>query len=144
MPSAYADAGSMADIARDKARQHGATVVGTAASAPAPRRKEAAISTANDDAAAAARAKTRSWDYIWRSGVAGGIAGCAVSLFAWEADSVEMCRNWFLLTASRTGQNDSGASRSRQNPLPDQQSPVRKIHRLLVWSRFRDERHIPS
>lgn len=83
MPSAYADAGSMADIARDKARQHGATVVGTAASAPAPKRKEAAISTVNDDAVAA-RAKTRSWDYIWRSGVAGGIAGCAVSLLAWE------------------------------------------------------------
>ena len=26
----------------------------------------------------AARRHTRSWDYVWRSGVAGGMAGCAV------------------------------------------------------------------
>lgn len=24
--------------------------------------------------------KTQTWDYIWRSGVAGGLAGCAVSI----------------------------------------------------------------
>lgn len=66
----------MADIARDKALQHGAAVAGTAASA-APRRKEAA--SPRSDEISAHRAKTRSWDYIWRSGVAGGVAGCAVS-----------------------------------------------------------------
>lgn len=75
MPSAYADPGSMADIARDKALQHGAAVSGATASA-APRRKEAA--SPKGDEMAAHRAKTRSWDYIWRSGVAGGLAGCAV------------------------------------------------------------------
>lgn len=26
------------------------------------------------------RNKTRSWDYVWKSGFAGGIAGCAVSI----------------------------------------------------------------
>lgn len=75
MPSAYADHGSMADIARDKARPHG---VAASASAPAPRRQDSAISPANDEVLAS-RAKTRSWDYIWRTGVAGGVAGCAVS-----------------------------------------------------------------
>lgn len=66
----------MADIARDKALQHGAAVAGTTATAT-PRRKEAA--SPGTDELAAHRAKTRSWDYIWRSGVAGGVAGCAVS-----------------------------------------------------------------
>lgn len=70
MPSAYADHGSMADIARDKALQHGAAVAGAT-------RTEAA--SPKSDEISAHRAKTRSWDYIWRSGVAGGVAGCAVS-----------------------------------------------------------------
>lgn len=64
----------MADIARDNALQHGATA------SVAPRRKEAA--SAKGDEISAHRAKTRSWDYIWKSGVAGGFAGCAVSYWS--------------------------------------------------------------
>jgi hypothetical protein len=104
----------MADIARDKARQHGVAVAGATDSASAPRRKETASPT--DGEALASRAKTRSWDYIWRSGVAGGVAGCAVSyssqlsyLASYKIQPVDIY--WTLLTNRfATGQNDCGAS----------------------------------
>lgn len=66
MPSTVA---AVPDTARDqvqRARQHAADKRGAAA-CPA------------DAEALAPRKDTRSWDYAWRSGVAGGLAGCAVS-----------------------------------------------------------------
>lgn len=39
----------------------------------------------------ALRRQKRSFDYLWRSGVAGGFAGCAVSFF----------HLWFFLLTSR-------------------------------------------
>lgn len=33
----------------------------------------------DDDETVAVRKQTRTFDYVWRSGVAGGLAGCAVS-----------------------------------------------------------------
>jgi hypothetical protein len=42
---------------------------------------EKAVLAADDDAIMRQkRTNKRTWDYIWRSGVAGGMAGCAVSL----------------------------------------------------------------
>lgn len=75
MPSAFVENASMSDIARDKARPSGAMA---AAAAAIPSRKETGICP-TDDEAITPRTTTRSWSYIWKSGVAGGMAGCAVS-----------------------------------------------------------------
>ena len=72
MPPSYAaaDLASVTEIARDKAQQHTVAV-------KAPKKEPPVCPT--DDETIAPKAKTRSWDYVWRSGVAGGVAGCAVS-----------------------------------------------------------------
>lgn len=100
----------MADIARDKALQHGAAVAGAT-------RTEAA--SPKSDEISAHRAKTRSWDYIWRSGVAGGVAGCAVSYCSQTPNSLYgLCKKKYSqsvytrscsLIALTTGQNHCGA-----------------------------------
>jgi solute carrier family 25 protein 16 len=76
MPSAYAaDLSSMTEVAQTKAQQHG--------SVPKSPQKEPPVCPTDDEAVmpeSKSKSQTRSWDYIWRSGVAGGLAGCAVSL----------------------------------------------------------------
>lgn len=67
----------------------------------------------------------QSWDYILRSGLAGGIAGCAVRHF-----HPPICCQ--LLTHC-TGKDCSRSARSRQDPLPGFKSPICKVHRLMVW-----------
>lgn len=47
--------------------------------APAVASNRDAAVCPTDDEAITPRNRTRSWDYVWRSGVAGGLAGCAVS-----------------------------------------------------------------
>jgi len=43
---------------------------------------EKAVLAADDDAIMRQkRTNKRTWDYIWKSGVAGGMAGCAVCFF---------------------------------------------------------------
>lgn len=49
------------------------------------------------------RTNKRTWDYIWRSGVAGGMAGCAVRLY------VQQSRKHILMW--RIGKNSCGTSR---------------------------------
>lgn len=67
----------MTEVAREKVRNR----VGVATTAATDRKEPAVCPT--DSEAITPRAKTRTWDYVWRSGVSGGLAGCAVSLFPW-------------------------------------------------------------
>ena len=58
-------------------------------------------------------------DYILRSGLAGGVAGCAVCYFL---------RFFSLILISFIGENSHRSPRPCQNPLPSILSPFRKIH----------------
>ncbi|KAG5974947.1 hypothetical protein E4U55_007959 [Claviceps digitariae] len=93
MPSSstLADHTSMTEIARDKVQQHvGAiTAAAPAESSSSPQRQEPAVFP-TDRQATASRARTRSWDYVWRSGVAGGVAGCAAKTLVAPLDRVKI------------------------------------------------------
>lgn len=78
-------------------------------------------------------------DYVLKSGLAGGLAGCAVRF---PAGSTVIHRTYLLIIF--TGQNGRRSSRSCQNPLPSFEPPVRKIYRLLVRRCYRHERHQPT
>lgn len=74
MPQSYAaDLSSMAQVAQNKA-QHGVAASKHGKTDPAlcPTDQENSVMPKT-------KTKTFSWDYAWRSGVAGGVAGCAVS-----------------------------------------------------------------
>lgn len=87
MPSAYAAdlPSSMAEVAQNKAQQHG-VVVG-AATGKKTKKDPALCPTDHEAVMPERKAPTRSWDYVWRSGVAGGLAGCAVSFFPSQLSS---------------------------------------------------------
>ena len=75
MPSALAEHGAMSEVARDVAP-------------PGSSRRDtagAAVMSAKEQRAEAAdkamRQRTWTFDYVWKSGVAGGIAGCAVRIY---------------------------------------------------------------
>lgn len=72
MPQTYAaDLSSMAQAAQNKA-QHGVA-------ASKHGKADPAICPTDAENKVMPSARTFSWDYAWRSGVAGGVAGCAVS-----------------------------------------------------------------
>lgn len=66
----------------------------------------------------------QSLEYAIRSGVAGGLAGCAVSVRRRIPSDLHTDRN--LL-----GQNSRRTARPRKDPFPSVESPVRQIHRQL-------------
>lgn len=85
MPSSLAadHVPAMSDIARDQmqhVRQHVGPSSAPSTGAGAEKRDPAVCPTG--DEALTPRKDTRSLSYAWRSGVAGGLAGCAVSIFS--------------------------------------------------------------
>lgn len=81
MPSSPAlmdHASSMSELARDQVKQVRHHV--HAAADKKDHKKDPAVCPTDDEALTPRTQSTRSWDYVWRSGVAGGMAGCAVSL----------------------------------------------------------------
>ncbi|KAG6017548.1 hypothetical protein E4U54_006296 [Claviceps lovelessii] len=94
MPSSpsLVDQTSMTEIARDKFHQHVGVVTAAAppaASSSCPQRQEPAVCP-TDKEAASSTTRTRSWDYVWRSGVAGGAAGCAAKTLVAPLDRVKI------------------------------------------------------
>jgi solute carrier family 25 (mitochondrial carrier protein), member 16 len=80
MPSAaLAGHASMPERPRaqhDQARENGDLAL-------APRRhRDPALYATDNEAVMARQQNKRSFDYVWRSGVAGGVAGCAVRFWA--------------------------------------------------------------
>jgi hypothetical protein len=69
----------------------------------------------------------RSTDYILRSGLAGGMAGCAVSL------PCNSLLSWLRILTDSSGKNDSSSVGPRQDSLPSVESGVCQVFRKLVW-----------
>ena len=85
----------------------------------------------------------QSVDYVLRSGLAGGLAGCAVS-----ARSLLVSTHLFIFSETdlrhptRSGQIPNRATRPRQDPLPSILSAIHSLRRLLCWPLHRPPQHI--
>lgn len=81
--------------------------------------------------------KKRSWDYVMRSGIAGGLAGCAVSLHG-----LQVFARFILINALDVIGEDRGSTpRPREDPLPGIKSSIRQIHGQLDWPGSSDSRY---
>ncbi len=78
-------------------------------------------------------------DYLWRSGLAGGLAGCAVC-----TTTLTLLPFMVTILTSCLGQNSSRTSGPCQDPLSGIQPPIRQIHRLMVWRCHSHAGHQPS
>ena len=99
----------------------------------------------------------QSTEYFLKSGIAGGLAGCAVrapSLLPGSIDRINAnCKTFdvplpvstisHMTNAPRPGQNRRRAPRPRQNPLPGIFSILCEIHWLLDRRCHRHARHLP-
>ena len=106
MPSALVEHAPMSEVARDGARQRGASALAM---------KDAVVARVpSEDAVAVARRKTRTWDYIWRSGVSGGLAGCAVR--PTRSGGYQGARTNLIVTRPRLSLRRLTESRSSSKP----------------------------
>ncbi|OAA32449.1 mitochondrial carrier protein LEU5 [Moelleriella libera RCEF 2490] len=84
------DHASMTEIARDKVRQHVGAATAAAAGSPSPKHRKDPAVCPTDEEALTPNSKTRSLDYVWKSGVAGGVAGCAAKTIVAPLDRVKI------------------------------------------------------
>jgi len=87
-----------------------------------------------EDDTVAFRERTRTWDYVVRSGVAGGFAGCVVSINFLHLSGKPLTPSLYFI-----GENNNSTARPSENPFPNEEPPVRKVHRLMGWSRLSNE-----
>lgn len=104
---------------------------------------DTAMSAKKEGSVAVASGKKKmdknSMEYLIKSGVAGGFAGCAVCQDALHhMKQATRCTS----TNSPTGKDGSRPPRPRKNPLPNPQPPVREIRRLLEWFPHGNPRHL--
>lgn len=79
----------------------------------------------------------RSLDYVMRSGIAGGLAGCAVSFHG-----LSIIASFILINAPDViGQDCSSAPRPREDPLPGVKPSIRQIYGQLDWPGSSDSRY---
>jgi len=93
-----------------------------------------AVTTQTPPTSERKRVDKRSLDYILRSGLAGGLAGCAVS-------GTATCMIRRPQADKFTGQNGCRTARSSQDPFPSLESTVCKIYWKLAGSVYCDEGH---
>ncbi|KAL1849691.1 hypothetical protein VTK73DRAFT_9830 [Phialemonium thermophilum] len=138
MPSALADHASMPEVAQPQRRGSGDTDTLRQAARPPPPpppppptrevpTKDAAVCATDDEAVVPRKRPVdkRSFDYLWRSGVAGGVAGCAAKTAVAPLDRVKIlfqASNPQFLNSSHTSRSEPSSYRARSTRRPSADS----------------------